>query len=133
MSEKLIVRKHSLELSIHQGPTIHSIIFTEKAWTSHTSTVGRDLNTVAHQEIQGLGPLRDQLKRSFPFVHEVVDSEDGLDPFTALEEIADIIERVDIRASATDGPVPSTMEEMNQQEMSRIYELADKFRKARHG
>lgn len=41
-----------------------------------------------------------------------------------LEMIADIIETVDNRAMACDGPVPSTMEEMSQEEMSTIYALA---------
>jgi hypothetical protein len=41
-----------------------------------------------------------------------------------LREIAEIIERVDRRAQACDGPVTPTLEEMTQGEMSRIYELA---------
>jgi hypothetical protein len=41
-----------------------------------------------------------------------------------LDEIAAIIEAVDNRAQAGDGPVPSTMQEMEQKEMSRIYALA---------
>ena len=41
-----------------------------------------------------------------------------------LAEIARIIESVDNRAMAVDGPVPSTMQVMTQDEMSRIYALA---------
>lgn len=40
------------------------------------------------------------------------------------KEIANIIEAVDDRAMAGDGPVSPTMQEMTQTEMSRIYALA---------
>lgn len=45
-------------------------------------------------------------------------------PGERLREIADIIERVDRRCMAADGPVTSTLSEMTQQEISRIYKLA---------
>ena len=41
-----------------------------------------------------------------------------------LVEIAAIIERVDNRAMAVDGPVTPTLEEITQDEMSSIYKLA---------
>ena len=41
-----------------------------------------------------------------------------------LAEIAEIIERVDNRCMAVDGPVPSTLQEMTQEEISKIYKLA---------
>ena len=41
-----------------------------------------------------------------------------------LDRIAAIIEAVDHRAMAADGPVTPTLEEMNQKEMTEIYSLA---------
>ncbi len=42
----------------------------------------------------------------------------------ARREIAYIIEHVDQRCAAVDGPVTPTLKEMTQQEISRIYQLA---------
>ena len=41
-----------------------------------------------------------------------------------LRRIAEIIEYVDERALAADGPVPTTLEEMTDDEMRQIYFLA---------
>lgn len=41
-----------------------------------------------------------------------------------LKKIADIIEGVDHRCMAADGPVTPTLEEMTQEEISEIYRLA---------
>jgi hypothetical protein len=41
-----------------------------------------------------------------------------------LKRIAQIIETVDNRAMATDGPVRPTLQVMKQEEISRIYALA---------
>lgn len=41
-----------------------------------------------------------------------------------LERIAEIIEAVDRRCAAVDGPVTSTLQEMEQHELSTIYALA---------
>lgn len=41
-----------------------------------------------------------------------------------LAEIAAIIERVDTRCQECDGPVTPTLQEMTQDEISRIYHLA---------
>lgn len=41
-----------------------------------------------------------------------------------LKRIAEIIESVDQRCMAADGPVTRTLEEMTQAEMSEIYSLA---------
>lgn len=41
-----------------------------------------------------------------------------------LEEISAIIEAVDDRCAAADGPVTPTLQEMTQAEISRIYKLA---------
>ncbi len=49
-----------------------------------------------------------------------------LTPTQRLKEIAQIIEGVDNRAAACDGPVTPTLIEMTQKEMSRIYRLAVK-------
>lgn len=48
----------------------------------------------------------------------------SLTPEQRLAEIALIIEGVDIRCMAADGPVTPTLQEMTQVEISRIYELA---------
>jgi len=45
-------------------------------------------------------------------------------PKQRLFEIARIIEVVDIRCMAADGPVSKTLEEMTQKEISKIYQLA---------
>ena len=45
-------------------------------------------------------------------------------PTERLREIARIIEAVDDRAMACDGPVTPTLQEMTQEEISRIYALA---------
>lgn len=45
-------------------------------------------------------------------------------PKQRLDRIREIIEMVDDRAMATDGPVPTTMQTMTQEEMSEIYTLA---------
>ena len=45
-------------------------------------------------------------------------------PTQRLREIAEIIEQVDNRAMAADGPVTPTLQEMTQKEMSQIYALA---------
>lgn len=42
----------------------------------------------------------------------------------ALREIVNIIDNVDNRCLAMDGPVASTLQEMRMEEMQRIYELA---------
>jgi len=41
-----------------------------------------------------------------------------------LRRIAEIIDAVDNRCMAVDGPVTPTLEEMRQEEISEIYELA---------
>lgn len=41
-----------------------------------------------------------------------------------LDRIAEIIETVDNRCMAADGPVPPTLSEMTQAEISEIYKLA---------
>lgn len=46
-----------------------------------------------------------------------------------LAEIAAIIESVDMRAAATDGPVTPTLQEMTQEEISRIYAIANSARR----
>lgn len=43
-----------------------------------------------------------------------------------LADIAAIIESVDMRAAATDGPVTPTLQEMTQEEIGRIYAIAAK-------
>ena len=45
-------------------------------------------------------------------------------PELRLAKIADIIEKVDLRCMAADGPVTPTLKEMTQEEISKIYELA---------
>jgi hypothetical protein len=45
-------------------------------------------------------------------------------PKQRLVRIAEIIEAVDHRAMAADGPVTPTLQEMTQAEMSEIYQLA---------
>jgi len=47
-----------------------------------------------------------------------------LSPDARLLRIAGIIEEVDNRCSASDGPVPPTLEEMTQGDLSAIYALA---------
>lgn len=47
----------------------------------------------------------------------------------AMDRIAEIIEAVDNRAMAADGPVTPTLEEMTQAEMTEIYKLAKGKRK----
>lgn len=42
-----------------------------------------------------------------------------------LKRIAEIIENVDDRCMHVDGPVTPTLEEMTQEEISEIYELAE--------
>jgi hypothetical protein len=46
------------------------------------------------------------------------------DMFGRLNTIVNIIETVDRRCEAADGPVPSTREEMTDVEMRQIYKLA---------
>lgn len=41
-----------------------------------------------------------------------------------LARIAQIIERVDLRCAAVDGPVTPTLQEMTQKELSEIYSLS---------
>ena len=41
-----------------------------------------------------------------------------------LQRIKEIIEQVDVRCMAADGPVTPTLQEMTQDELSRIYALA---------
>lgn len=48
----------------------------------------------------------------------------GMTSDERLAEIAQIIERVDQRCMAADGPVTPTLREMTQAEISRIYALA---------
>ncbi len=43
---------------------------------------------------------------------------------TQLARIAEIIEHVDVRCMATDGPVTRTLDEMTQAEISAIYALS---------
>lgn len=45
-----------------------------------------------------------------------------------LQRIADIIERVENRCMATDGPVTDTRKEITKAEMRRIYKLAKVFK-----
>lgn len=45
-------------------------------------------------------------------------------PTQRLARIAQIIENVDLRCMAADGPVTPTLQEMTQDEISRIYALA---------
>jgi len=45
-----------------------------------------------------------------------------------LDEICTIIESVDNRCMDVDGPVTPTLQEMTQEEISRIYELAKSVR-----
>lgn len=47
-----------------------------------------------------------------------------LSPESRLQKIAAIIEYVDNRCSASDGPVPPTLLEMTQEEISAIYALS---------
>ena len=47
-----------------------------------------------------------------------------LTPTQRLQRIATIIENVDQRAMAADGPVTPTIHEMTQRELSHIYRLA---------
>ncbi|KKM75044.1 hypothetical protein LCGC14_1394230 [marine sediment metagenome] len=49
---------------------------------------------------------------------------DLVDESKKLKRIAGIIERVDNRCMAADGPVTPTLQEMTQTEMSEIYKLA---------
>ncbi len=48
----------------------------------------------------------------------------NLTPKERLEHIVEIIESVDQRCMAADGPVTPTLNEMRQEEISEIYELA---------
>lgn len=48
-----------------------------------------------------------------------------LSPMGRLARIREIIENVDNRAMAADGPVTPTLQEMTQAEMSEIYKLTD--------
>lgn len=45
-------------------------------------------------------------------------------PIARLNRIKEIIEQVDSRAMACDGPVTPTLKEITQEEMSEIYKLA---------
>ena len=45
-------------------------------------------------------------------------------PLQRLKKIAEIIEGVDNRCMAVDGPVTPTLQEMTQKEISKIYRLA---------
>ena len=47
-----------------------------------------------------------------------------LTPTQRLDRIASIIENVDLRCTAGDGPVIPTLHEMTQRELSYIYRLA---------
>ena len=47
-----------------------------------------------------------------------------LSPLQRLRKIRLIIDRVDSRCLAADGPVTPTLQEMNQTEISEIYRLA---------
>lgn len=47
-----------------------------------------------------------------------------LTPTQRLREIREIIEAVDNRCIHTDGPVPPTLSEMRQSEISQIYRLS---------
>lgn len=47
-----------------------------------------------------------------------------MNPEERLKRIAEIIEAVDRRCMAADGPVTPTLSEMQQEEISEIYELA---------
>jgi hypothetical protein len=61
---------------------------------------------------------------SAPAAQPDVDAMQGGVEQARLAEIRRIIEAVDDRAMACDGDVPTTMQMMTQQEMSRIYDLA---------
>lgn len=61
-----------------------------------------------------------------------------LKPETRLKRIAAILEDVDARCIAVDGPVTDTREEMTKAELREIYILAEKppdysFRRLKHG
>lgn len=45
-------------------------------------------------------------------------------PSSRLAAIKEVIEAVDNRCMAVDGPVPSTLDEMSQAEIAEIYRLA---------
>jgi hypothetical protein len=45
-------------------------------------------------------------------------------PLSRLARIAEIIEAVDARCMACDGPVTATLDEMTQAEISEVYKLA---------
>lgn len=47
-----------------------------------------------------------------------------MDNQNRLQRIAEIIEQVDDRCMAAEGPVTPTLSEMRQEEISEIYELA---------
>lgn len=66
--------------------------------------------TVSEQE----GALLDLLQTGMPL----------LDSVTRLQQIVDIIEAVEQRCSAVDGPVPPTLQVMHESELLKIYRLA---------
>jgi hypothetical protein len=57
------------------------------------------------------------------------EKEDNMTNKERLKRIAEIIERVDNRCMAADGPVTPTLQEMEQDEISEIYKLASQSRK----
>lgn len=66
---------------------------------------------------------KETYNRALKLVDSVINPEfEGMKE--RLSQIVDIIEAVDNRCSAADGDVTPTLEEMTQEEMSRIYALA---------
>ena len=85
----------------------------------------RPLVERAQRALRGEEPWEPIMDRIHTFVRGDLDAE-----IAALKddlaEIAAIIESVDMRAAATDGPVTPTLQEMTQEEISRIYAIAAK-------
>jgi len=68
------------------------------------------------------GPVCDKtMKRLRDTLQEIIKEEQSR---KRLKQIAEIIERVDNRCMARDGPVGKTIEEMTDKEIIQIYELA---------
>lgn len=85
---------------------------------------------ILREQFEGRGEVIADLTQEFDAIAETIDS-DGKEPLSetaqtiteSLSEIGQIIEAVDNRCMAVDGPVTPTLQEMTQKEMSRIYEL----------
>lgn len=61
---------------------------------------------------------------AWELVGKILGDEADLFAATRLERICNIIEGVEIRCMAVDGPTTPTLKAMNEDEMRRIYELA---------